>query len=262
MKLPAAWFQAIEDRYPHWRVNHSDQINGPEYMNGIGSPMRLHGVESEVRSELHLGVSVRSFRAEHVSQFVADVIAGDVDSARGAIALLTQYPIVLTRDLAAARSWLRKQARGTERYGLVASSNALRLRPEGLHVKSKIQPPNWFLNDKRDVRSSFAMEDVATEFDIQGLELDWVGVCWDANFRFGPDGWEYFTFSGTTWKKMKDETRRRYLANAYRVLLTRARQGMVIFVPQGEAEDMTRPPSFYDGTYEFLRHCGVAMAGE
>jgi hypothetical protein len=258
----SSWFGALEDSFTDWLVCYSDRIDGPEYMNGSGALVRLQGVESSVRSDLHLGVSVRSFRAENVSKFVGEIIESNCESARDIFADLANYPIVLTRDLDAARTWLRRMARGTERYGLVASSNALRLRPEGLHVKSKTQPPNWFLNDKRDVRSSFAMEEVATEFDIQGLELDWVGMCWDANFRWGEDGWEYYTFSGTTWKNMYDETRRRYLANAYRVLLTRARQGMVIFLPEGDPDDPTRPPAYYDGTVEFLLRCGVPKLDE
>jgi len=133
----------------------------------------------------------------------------------------------------------------------------MRLKPEGLHVKSKIDAANWFLNSSDDVRSSFALEDVASEFDIQGLELDWVGVCWDANFRYVGDGWSLHAFTGTKWKSVRDSYKRLYLANTYRVLLTRARQGMVIFVPHGDENDPTRLPEFYDGTYEFLCSCGV-----
>ncbi len=258
----ASWFHALGSRFPHWRVHYSGQIDSPEYQNGGGSNIKIQGVETSRCPELHLGVSVRSYRAEHVSQFVAEIISGDAKSAKRSISRLSRYPIVLTRNLGAARIWLRQQARGSERYGLVASSNALRLKPEGLHVKSSIQPANWFLNNKDDVRSSFSMEDVPTEFDIQGLELDWVGVCWDANFRFGPNGWEHYSFSGTKWLNMNDAIRRRYLANAYRVLLTRARQGMVIFVPKGDPRDRTRPPSFYEGIFEFLVHCGLEELGE
>jgi DUF2075 family protein len=106
------------------------------------------------------------------------------------------------------------------------------------------------------------MEDVATEFDIQGLELDWVGVCWDANFRYSQDDWTLHTFKGTRWQNVNDIHKRIYLANAYRVLLTRARQGMVIFVPEGDASDETRLPAFYDLTFQFLKNCGIRMLGE
>jgi hypothetical protein len=163
----------------------------------------------------------------------------------------------VTRDLGRARTWLRAQARGTERYGLVASSGALRLKAEGLNVKASIEPANWFLNDRTDVRSSFYTEDVASEFDVQGLELDWAGVCWDADFRHDGVAWRSFRFKGTGWQSVNDAAWRRYLKNAYRVILTRARQGMVIFVPQGDVGDPTRPPAFYDRTFDFLRRCGL-----
>src|SRR6202000_2402794 len=138
----------------------------------------------------------------------------------------TSYPIFLTRDLTQARAWLRGKARGSERFGLVASSGASGLKPEGLNVHEKIYAPNWFLNDKADVRSCFYLEDPATEFDIQGLELDWVGVCWDADLRHIGRNWSYHKFQGTKWQTVRNDMARKYLANAYRVLLTRARQGM------------------------------------
>jgi Uncharacterized conserved protein (DUF2075) len=161
--------------------------------------------------------------------------------------------------LQVVRNWLRENARGTERIGLVASSNALRLKPVGIHVKAKIDPCNWFLGPKGDVRSSYALEDVATEFDIQGLELDWVGVCWDANFRRANGSWRSYRFQGARWERVADPARIAYLANAYRVLMTRARQGMIIFVPLGDDIDQTRPSAFYDETYEYLRSCGVPV---
>lgn len=174
------------------------------------------------------------------------------------------YPIALTRNLHSARVWLKQHARGSELYGLVASSGANRLKPEGINVKAKITPAEWFLNGEQDVRSCQYLEDVATEFDIQGLELDWVGVCWDADFRYcknaqGSGLWSHNSFSGTKWQKVQKEEKQRYLANSYRVLLTRARQGMVIFVPSGSNEDPTRPPFFYDETFEMLKSCGLDL---
>jgi hypothetical protein len=151
------------------------------------------------------------------------------------------------------------QARGTERFGLVASSGAQRLRPEGIHIKAEIGPANWFLNDSGDVRSSYYLEDVASEFAVQGLELDWVGVCWDGDFHHKDGRWVGQAFKGTKWQSVSDESRQLYLKNAYRVILTRARQGMILFVPKGEASDRTRPSSFYDGTVEFLSACGIPM---
>lgn len=164
---------------------------------------------------------------------------------------------MLTRDLNKAREWLRSKARGTQRLGLVASSGAIRLKPEGINVKAEIDPINWFLNGKEDIRSSYYLEDVATEFHVQGLELDWVGVCWDGDLRYAEDGWKHYNFRGTKWDNVHDVYHRVYLENTYRVLLTRARQGMVVFVPQGDERDPTRPPRFYDGVYNFLKLCGL-----
>ena len=138
----------------------------------------------------------------------------------------------------------------------------MRLKPEGINVKAKVSPAEWFLNGKNDVRSCQYLEDVATEFDIQGLELDWVGMCWDANFRYiydraGQGHWSYNKFSGTRWQLVKKEERKRFLANSYRVLLTRARQGIIIFLPTGDDSDPTRPKHYYDDTYRYLRECGI-----
>jgi len=163
----------------------------------------------------------------------------------------------LTRDLHAAKSWLSARARGTERFGLVASSGAQRLRPQGIYIKAAIEPVDWFLNDKVDVRSSYYLEEVASEFAVQGLELDWVGVCWDGDFHHLDGHWICQAFKGTKWQSVRDESRRLYLKNAYRVILTRARQGMILFIPEGNSLDHTRPKSFYDGTFEYLRTCGI-----
>jgi hypothetical protein len=198
----------------------------------------------------------RSFRAEKLSDFVGAVVAGEAETARGIYEQIrSSYPIALARDLSTARGWLMTHARGTERIGLVASSGAARLKPEGVNVRDKIDPTYWFLNGKDDVRSSYYLEDSATEFDIQGLELDWVGVCWDADFRAVDGRWSHHKFTGTRWQNVNHNSRKLYLANAYRVLLTRARQGIIIYVPNGT--DATRQPDFYQGTAEFLLKCGL-----
>ncbi len=249
------WMAAIRDRFPHWRVHVSDQIEHPDYDLERDAKAFLASDQVTTSPDLHLGVSMRSFRAETLSDFISHVLTGDVHAARAAVTKLDKYPLVLTRDLGAARAWLQSQARGSERSGLVASSGAHRLRPEGLHIKAAIDPANWFLNGRDDVRSSFALEEAASEFDIQGLELDWTGVCWDADLRYD-EGWQTWNFKGTRWQSINDRFRKLYLKNAYRVILTRARQGMVVFVPKGDSADATRPPHFYDGTYRFLRDCG------
>jgi hypothetical protein len=191
---------------------------------------------------------------------VGHILDNELEAAAAVFkSIKADYPIYVTRNLNSARAWLRGRARGTERFGLVASSGGQRLRPEGIHVRAEMEPVNWFLNDRSDVRSSYYLEDVANEFAIQGLELDWVGVCWDADFCNDGQQWVYRTFKGTKWLPIRDNSNRLYLKNAYRVLLTRARQGMVIFVPKGDPLDYTRPPSFYDGTFEYLRSCGFPL---
>jgi hypothetical protein len=252
------WFIALSKHHRHWKIYTSDQLATPEYNWGHNLQAISQELDCSRESDLHLAVSVRSFRAEALSQFVNEIIAGKASAAsRTYNSIQASYPIVLTRCLAAARSWLRSKARGSERYGLVASSGALRLKPEGVHVKADVNAPNWFLNPRHDVRSSYYLEDPATEFDIQGLELDWIGICWDADFRRAGDRWSYHDFLGANWRNVHDFRRQTYLANAHRVLLTRARQGMVIYVPKGDEADHTRPPLAYDGIAEFLRACGI-----
>ena len=168
-----------------------------------------------------------------------------------------KYPIVITRDLNKAKEWVRSHSLGTTRYGLLASSGALRLKPEGIFAKNDIDVANWFLNGKDDVRSSYALEDVVTEFDIQGLELDYTVVAWDADFRMVDDEWTYNRFVGNKWNNVASDERKLYLKNTYRVLLTRARQGMAIFVPAGSDADATRKKEYYDGIYEYLSDIGI-----
>ena len=168
-----------------------------------------------------------------------------------------RYPLALTRDLDRAKRWNREHARGSERYGLVASSQAYRLKPHAIDVRVDIDPVHWFLNDATDTRSSYYLEDAATEFQIQGLELDWICMTWDADLRMQGEQWRHHFFHGKKWKRMIATDRQQYLLNAYRVLLTRARQGMIIFVPPGDAADPTREPTFYDETFVFLSHLGL-----
>jgi hypothetical protein len=238
------WLRALEGRFPHW------QVHIPETLSHS-----CHLAEAVSAPALHLATSLRSFRAERLSDFIGHVIDGNAAAAREVKGTLTNFPLYITRDLALARQWLRAKRRGNERTGLLASSNAARLKPHGVFVKAKIEPAKWFLAPNDDVRSSDALEDAATEFDIQGLELDWTCVCWDANYRRAGDQWQAMQFKGTRWQTVNDEDRKAYVANAYRVLLTRARQGMVVFVPPGSCEDGTRTPAVYQAIYDFLKAC-------
>jgi hypothetical protein len=255
------WLTALQERFHDWDVHASALLDDQHYTVAPEAIRLLRNDRVTKHPDLHLSVSMRSFRAERLSAFVGAVLDGNAEDAKQLfIELNGRYPIWLTRDLEKTRGWLRAVSRGSERFGLVASSGAHRLRPEGIHIKSSIDPSSWFLNDRSDVRSSFYLEDVATEFDIQGLELDWVGVCWDADLRYGSSNWEAHAFRGTKWQNVRRDERKLYLTNAYRVLLTRARQGMVIFVPEGDNADPTRPKEFYDGTYKFLQRCGLPIA--
>ncbi len=252
------WLTALGDRFPDWDVYASSLLDDRHYTVDGAAVALLQDDRVTKCPELHLSVSMRSFRAEKLSAFVGALLDGNAGDAQQLLeSLKGRYPVWVTRDLGAARDWLKSTSRGSERCGLVASSGAHRLRPEGIHIKSGVDPASWFLNDKFDVRSSYYLEEVATEFDVQGLELDWAGVCWDADLRFVGLEWEANAFRGTKWQTVRAEERKLYLKNAYRVLLTRARQGMVIFVPIGDDTDPTRPRAFYDETYAFLVRCGV-----
>jgi len=253
------WFTAIKKQFTHWRVFMSTEIYDTEYTRGLDLHNMLNGITiSESVSDLHLRTSIRSFRSENVAKFVKALLDCDKQMAtKFLLELEKKYPIVITRNIRTAKDWLRQKARGNERFGLVASSKAERLKPFGIFVELKIDPRNWFLNQKDDVRSSYFLEYVATEFDIQGLELDWVCVGWDADFRFLNDDWKYYQFRGKEWQKISEPDNRLYLKNAYRVLLTRARQGLIIFIPKGDKTDLTRDPGFYDETYRYLKDIGV-----
>ncbi len=253
------WLDALRSHFPDWKINFSKLIiEDTNYLNNDELRKWLIANGNQ-ETDLHLAVSVRSFRSEKASAFVEALLSIDEDTAKSLYRTLQNdnYPVFVTRDLENAKAWLRQKARGSERTGLVASSGAYRLRPLGLSVKHNIDAPIWFLNDKDDVRSSYFLEEVATEFDIQGLELDWTCVCWDGDLYFDKDAWKRRKFKGTKWQNIKDSFARRYLTNAYRVLLTRARQGMVIFIPFGDSRDATRLPEFYDGTFAYLRSSGI-----
>ena len=254
------WVLAINKAFPHWDVHISPQLFDSEY--GAGSVIETLQKRQNVyyNENLHLAVSMRSFRAESVSLFIKLMLDANLTEARRVHSLFCdKFPIVLIRDLAVAKKWLKAQARGSERYGIVVSSQAERLKPYAIDVKSPMDPIHWFLDGKEDVRSSFFLEDVATEFDVQGLELDWACVAWDADFRYNNGSWEHWSFVGDKWNHIHKEERKLYQKNAYRVLLTRARQGMVIVVPKGDPEDHTRQSHYYDSTYNYLEMIGIPI---
>jgi len=254
------WIQSLNRSFPDWHIYISPRLTDSEYDAGkILNEIRSRS-NVVYKDELHLSVSMRSFRAEHVSSLVKQLLDLDIDEARNTLTEIERrYPIFITRDLPKAKQWLKEQARGSERYGIVVSSQAERLKPHAIDVKSPMDPVHWFLDGKDDVRSSYYLEDVATEFHVQGLELDWACVAWDADFRYSKNGWEHWSFCGDHWNRIKKPERQQYLKNAYRVLLTRARQGMVIVIPNGDLSDATRKQEYYDSTFQYLRDIGLEI---
>lgn len=253
-----AWLQAVNANFPDWRMHISSRLTDTEYAAGHALDAVRDRANTAFNDCLHLAVSMRSFRAENVSTFVKAVLDQERHSASSALErTLERYPIAITRDLDAAKQWVRDHARGSERYGLITSSKAFRLKPHAIDVRVNVDPVSWFLNGKDDTRSSYYLEDAASEFQVQGLELDWTCVTWDADFRLTDRGWGYHDFRGSRWMNVRQSASQRYLLNAYRVLLTRARQGMVIFVPPGNRNDPTRLPGYYDTTFDYLRSLGV-----
>jgi hypothetical protein len=254
------WIRPFADNFKDWDIYYSSKIiEDQNYIKDQNAYTILKNRLAIQKPELHLSVSLRSFRSAQLSNFIQEIISNKPEAAKSIYKSSIQhhYPIVITRDLKTAKDWLRNRITGNERAGIVASSGGIRLRPFGLNVKAKIDAPIWFLNDKNDIRSSFFLEEVATEFDIQGLELDWTCVAWDGDFYYHNNQWNHRKFKGTKWQNIADPNIINYLINSYRVLLTRARQGMVIYIPNGNNEDITRPDFIYDGTFEFLKHIGI-----
>ncbi len=253
-----AWLDAVHKRFSNWQVFVSSRLTDSEYAAGGALERVRSGGSACFEDSLHLSVSMRSFRAENVSAFVKALLDCEQQHAREYFSqLANRYPIVLTRDLVAAKDWIRARARGSERFGLVASSKAMRLKPHAIDIRVSVDPVHYFLSERHDTRSSYYLEDVATEFQVQGLELDWACVTWDADFRFNGSGWTFHDFRGDRWCNIMNQDNRVFLRNAYRVLLTRARQGMVIFIPAGDLNDPTRPPAFYDVTFNYLKGLGI-----
>ena len=253
--------RAANETFPDWNVFISPQLSAKEYAEGNVDALLSKNENVHREDSLHLATSMRSFRAENLSSFVGQLLERDSSAAKNTYSkFCSDYPIMLTRDLSKAKAWLRNISGGSERYGLICSSQTFRLRPLAIDVRAKPNIVDWFLDDITDIRSSLFLEDVATEFDIQGLELDWTCLIWDADFQYSSKEWIQKDFSGGKWKQIKAPERRAFQINAYRVLLTRARKGMVVCVPEGDTghpPDDTRRPEFYDATYNYLKSLGL-----
>ena len=254
------WFRALQNKFRNWHIYLSDKMTDSEYVGNSSIEELLTGCSYSLRPALHLGVSLRSFRSEKLAEFVKLLLDNEPSAAAAVYSELSiHYPIILTRDLDKAKEWIRKKARGTERYGLLASSEGKRLRGIGIWVPSVINHVGWFLNEKDNVDSSYFLEVAASEFKVQGLEIDYSILAWDADLRRSGEGFDYFKFRGTRWNHVNNMQQQKYLKNAYRVLMTRARQGMIIFVPSGTdpEDDPTRDSAYYDDIYKYLRSCGI-----
>jgi len=267
------WIKALNEIFTHWKVYISPQLTEPEYAEGKVNELLANNSNVVFSDSLHLSVSLRSYRAEKLSAFVHALLMIDDSAADLYSEIKDKYPIVITRDMETAKRWIHEKVRGTERTGVLVTKEAARFKPLGIHIlqSGDENAVHWFLEDKVDTRSSNYLEDAATEIQVQGLELDYTCLLWDADMRFAGGKWHYYTFNGKTeWKEQLPDTenkaeRIKYMLNAYRVLLTRARAGMVICVPAGNAnrtlsgfwEDSTRLPEYYDGTYQYLKSLGI-----
>ena len=267
------WIKALNSMFKHWNVYISDKLTDAEYAEGRVNELLKDNDKVTFAEDLHLAVSLRSFRAETLSAFVQSMLAFRSDAAELYKDVVSRnYPVVLTRDMDTARAWLRKQARGTQQTGILVTKVAARFKPLAVNILTQgdDNAVHWFLEDKTDIRSSNYLEDAATEIQVQGLELDFACVLWDADMRYVDGHWEYFKFNGRNkWNPVANtsngQEERKYMLNAYRVLLTRARQGIIICVPSGNSqltpegfpEDPTRLPEFYDGTYKYLKMLGI-----
>lgn len=271
----AEWIRALNETFTHWKVYISPQFTEPEYAEGMVNELLKDNKNVTYSNDLHLGVSLRSFRAEKLSALVHSMLSIDTNAASIYAEIKDKYPIVLTRDMEKAKRWLQEKVRGSERTGVLITKESARFKPLGVHVllSDDDNAVHWFLEDKADTRSSNYLEDAATEIQVQGLELDYTCLLWDADMRYENGEWRYYRFSrNTEWSELLPTTegkqeQMKYMLNAYRVLLTRARAGMVICVPEGNAhkrsngywEDSTRLPEYYDGTYEYLKKTGFEV---
>ena len=267
------WIKALNEQFPNWEVHISPKLTEAEYAEGKVNELLSHKDNVIFSDDLHLAVSLRSFRAEKLSAFVHALLTFEPEATHIYKEVKDKYPIVLTRDMNKARKWLHEKVRGSERTGVLVTKEAARFKPLAIHIlpSDEDNAVHWFLEDKNDTRSSNYLEDAATEIQVQGLELDYTCVLWDADMRYDNGKWRFYSFNGKTdWKEQtgnseSNQDKIKYMLNAYRVLLTRARSGMIICVPEGNPnktstgfwEDSTRLPEFYDGTYHYLKSLGI-----
>lgn len=268
------WIRSLNENFKHWKIYISPKLTDKEYAEGKVVELLKDNKNVTYSEDLHLSVSLRSFRAEKLSAFVNSLLVMDNNAANIYKEIKDKYPIVLTRDMEKAKKWLRKKVRGNEKTGVLITKESARYKPLGIHVleKDEENSVHWILDDKSSIKSSNYLEDAATEIQVQGLELDYTCLLWDADMRYVEGKWEYYRFKPqyTRWVEVTPTSKKniedmKYMLNAYRVLLTRARKGMIICVPEGNDrknqngfwEDSTRLSKYYDGTYNYLKSLGL-----
>ena len=267
------WIKALNESFPYWNIYISPKLTDSEYAEGKVNELLKDNQNVTYSEDLHLSVSLRSYRAEKLSAFVHALLTFDNVATDIYNEIKDRYPIVLTRDMVKARKWLHEKVRGSERTGVLVTKESARFKPLAVHIlpSGDENAVHWFLEDKTDIRSSNYLEDAATEIQVQGLELDYTCLLWDADMRYENGLWHFYRFNGQTkWVEQTCDSESKqelvkYMLNAYRVLLTRARVGMVICVPEGNPnktstgfwEDETRKPEYYDGTYQYLKSIGI-----
>ena len=267
------WIKSLNNNFTNWKIYISPKLTEKEYAEGQVNELLKENKNVTYSNELHLAVSLRSFRAEKLSAFVQALLTFEVKAKDIYKDIKENYPIILTRSIDKAKKWLHEKVRGNERTGILITKESARYKPLGIHVLPSRDEDavHWFLEDKIDSRSSNYLEDAATEIQVQGLELDYTCILWDADMRYENGKWGFYSYNGkTAWTKQEctteaKEEKIKYMLNAYRVLLTRARIGMIICIPYGNPnktstgfyEDYTRLPEFYDGTYKYLKSLGI-----
>ena len=199
------WFESLRRTFANWKVYVSNKIIAEEYLDNSSFEKLLENLEYEIVEELHLSVSLRSFRSEKVANFIHSLLNGEKEKAAEIYKEIKKvYPICMTRNLKQAKDWIKEKTKERNcRYGLLASSQARRLQAEGRWVENKCKPENWFLGSKNEIDSSYFMEKVATEFDIQGLEIDYAIVAWDADYRYENEDFKYYRLHGSKWQTIK-----------------------------------------------------------
>jgi hypothetical protein len=258
--------RALQQSQYDWQIYASPEVISAGISTAGHKPFGDAGKSENIhqRSALHLRTSNRSLGADDLAQWVNFVLDGQLQHAIE-LNITRRYPLFLSRDLQQTHLSLKTFSLSDSRFGLVGSSGSARLRAEGLEPSSTFHADypwhHWYLAPRTDIRSSYACEVFATEFEIQGLELDWACLCWGGDFIWSGTEWvarNLHLGKQSKWSLVGNADKRTYRKNAYRVLLTRARQGMIVYVPRGDTEDPTRLPEELDCTANSLLQCGVA----